>query len=473
MARQLLLAVVVTLCALVPLVRSAKLYHLDGSLSATASRPTTPNTWAVTAVAPTTAPHAVTIALHFENLDYIQQLFQDIHNPQHPQWLNHLTRQQIHDIIAPPQRSTDRLLQWMRVESGVPAEHVEWLVGANAVRVNSTVGHINRLFNTTMHEYTHTDGYTAYRQLGASYVPDEFVSLIHIVDGLAMMPYALKKHGRVLEIDSVLAKSKKQSATDGSGGSADEHRHGPSATSESGSGSGGEASVGQATGCGFLPLFPVNSMYGWYNVSDQSTGSVGANPTTSTQTVQFYTSDSNNNLEANSFSPSDLKSYSQMWSQSTSGTALKVQTVTGPNDPSNPTGEPSLDVQSITALNPVAANQFELTANGGQEYWWAAGFVSRINISQVVSISYGIDESVFLLPTYANARQDGIPYYQYMAATNNLVSTSPWPTHCASKSPRFLLFCAALTAVFVLCCWCVLLVHVDWRAWYDHPGVEW
>ena len=182
--------------------------------------------------------------------------------------------------------------------------------------------------------------------------------------------------------------------------------------------------------------------------------------------MQFFTTGTNNKLQANSFSPSDLSSYSQLWSQSASGSALKVQTVTGPNDPTNPTGEPSLDVQSITALNPLAANQFELTASNGQDYWWAAGFVSRTNIAQVVSISYGIDESVFLLtdPRYANAKQDGILYSQYLAATNNLVSTCTHQCHYAAVA-RLLLVSACLTHLCCCCCFCVLWPCVLRSSW--------
>ena len=418
-------------------VHSAQLYHRDGQLSAAAARPTTRNMWAVTAVAPTTAQHTVTIAMHFENIDYMRKLFHDIHDPLHPQWLNHLTREQVHDIIAPPKATTDRLLQWMQDEQGVPAEHVEYLIGANAIRVDSTIGHINRLFNTTMHEFTHADGYTAYRQLGGSYVLDEFLPLIHFVDGLVMMPYAMKKHIRIMELDANLDREKERSpSTASTASSSDEHRHSETQSSDSSSGSRSPVSPSQPVlgaglpnyqTCGFYPIVPVNSMYGRYNIPDQSSASVGSAPNTSTQTVQFYTSNGRS-LEANSFSPSDLSSYSQLWSQSSSSSALKVQTVTGANDASNPTDEPSLDVQSITPLSPTAANQFELVPSGRQQYWWAAGFVSRTNIAQVVSISYGIDESAFLLAYSPRDSQDNIALLNYLAATNNLVSATTHST---------------------------------------------
>jgi len=247
MLGRVLLAASLCLLAFVSPVRAARLYHRDGALAATAGRPTTPRTWAATAIAPTTAQHTVTIALHLQQLDYMQQLFHDIHDPTHPQWLNHLTREQIHAIIAPPTHVTDKLLQWMQDEQGVPVEHVEYLIGANAIRVNSTIGHINRLFNTTMHEYTHTDGRTAYRQLGGSYVPDEFAPLIHIVDGLAMMPLAMRKHSRVIEMDAYLTKQKQK-------------RHAP-ADASSISPSMAGLGAGIPTGCGFLPIVPPNSMY--------------------------------------------------------------------------------------------------------------------------------------------------------------------------------------------------------------------
>jgi len=412
MLGRVLLTVALAVLASVSSVHSARLYHRDGALAAIATRPTTPRTWAVTAVAPTSARHTVTIALHLQQLDYMQQLFHDIHDPTHPQWLNHLTREQIHAIIAPPAHITDKLLQWMQAEQGVPVEHVEYLIGANAIRVNSTIGHINRLFNTTMHEYTHTDGRKAYRQLGGSYVPDEFAPLIHIVDGLAMMPLAMRKHGRVIEMDAYLnARSSEQ--------------HGAEDTAASGL-SKASLAAGIPKCTDFNVIIPVNSLYGWYNITDQSSSHIGTNPTTSTKSVQFFTGTSpdDDNLQPNSFSPSDLTSYSQLWSQSASGSALKVQTVLGPNNASDPTGEPSLDVQSMTALNPLAANQFELVdGDDSFVFTWAAGFVSRTNIAQVVSISYGQDESEFLRSVPSNDTQEGILVSQYLAATNNLVST--------------------------------------------------
>ena len=405
------------LLSLLSVCLSARLYHRHGSLEergpATATEP-----WRVTAPASESDLHSIILVLHSQNLDYLRALHRDIHDPDHPQWLQHLSAQQIHDITAPPAEVTDAITAWLR-SHGVAAEEMELPLASDSIHVTTAVRHLNAAFNTTLHRFAHVKGgHTVIRQLGASSVPDELAQHIDFVEGLAMLPLPLKRHGHVVEWGR-RPRPLSAAATE----TEDSGRHERAVASAA-----PNASVGASPLCTFYPIFPVNSLYAHYSIPDQSSASLPANPTTSTSTIQFWTQDQNGNSVANSFSSGDVSSYSQLWSASGNTGAIQVGPVRGPNQPSDPQDEPSLDTQSLGSMNPTSAQSFELVSSiDVQQYGWASSFVGRANIPQVVSISYGLAEAIFL--TDGSSTLDGISYANYLDSTNNLFMKSDTLTH--------------------------------------------
>ena len=166
-----------------------------------------------------------------------------------------------------------------------------------------------------------------------------------------------------------------------------------------------------------MPLFPPNSLYRHYNIPDQSSLSQPATPSTSTSSLQFWTTDDSGKAVANSFSPSDISAWARIWSNQANPSAFSISPISGPNTPSNPQAEPSLDTQSLATMSPTSAQSFELTSSiSVQVFGWATAFTPRPSIPQVVSISYGLPEAVFL--TGAQATLDGISYSTYLDRAN-------------------------------------------------------
>ena len=396
---------------------SARLYHRHGSLADARASPAphrnSAEPWQVTDVAPLDASHSVILALTQQNLGVLQQLHRDIHDPSHPSWLQHLSVEQLHAITALPASITDSIFAWL-YSHGMTAEEVEYPPASDTIRITTAVSRINSAFNTTLHTFTHADGHTSvYRQLGPSYLPDEFVPHVEFVDGLALFPLPLKQHAhRVTEFPSPAP-------------AASQHRHEDSSSSltqtsnsssPSSSSSDVEAWGAAPSGCSFYPIYPVNSLYGRYNISDQSGLSRPASPTTSASTLQFWTLNSNNQPQANSFSPADLAIASSLWSRSGSSSAVSVSPISASNQPNSPQDEPSLDTQSLGLMSPTTAQSFELMSNVNvQQFGWAASFTPRRSIPQVVSISYGIAEAAFMT---GSGTLDGLTYAAYLGRTN-------------------------------------------------------
>ena len=286
---------------------SAQLYHRHGSLAdaaraSSAPHPSSSEPWQATAVAPLDAPHSIILALTQLNLDHLQQLHRDIHDPSHPSWLQHLSAEQLHAITALPSSITDAIIAWLR-SHGVGEAEVEYPIASDTIRVTTAVRHLNSAFNTTLHSFTHSDGqHSVYRQLGPSYLPDEFLPHIDFVDGLALFPLPLKHHSHVItEFPSHTPLEPTPTPTPAPASPTPADPSTPTTTTSTPTST--EPWGASPSGCGFYGIFPVNSLYGRYNISDQSGLSLGAAPTTSTSTLQFWTLDSNNNPLANSLLP--------------------------------------------------------------------------------------------------------------------------------------------------------------------------
>jgi hypothetical protein len=330
-----------------------------------------------------THAHTVVLALKQSNLEQLHSTHAQIHDPDHPRWLRHLSIEQLHTITALPAAEMDTIVAWL-LESGVVTHEILYPVASDTLRVTTAVLNLNRAFNTTLHRFSrtiHGREYTIHRQVGASSLPDHIAAAgsIVFVDGLVKFPLKARGFG---------------------------HRR---SMTESGN---------NYAGCSFAAIFPVNSLYKWYEMPDRSSLAESTRPVTSASVLQFWTEDANGNPQPNSMAPNDLALYSRLWSQSSNRQALRVNSINGPNNATYPTTEPSLDVQSMTSFNPLASQNFELTPDLDTfAYGWASSFVSRTNIPQVVSISYGVDEAIYA--SYGSGYEDdGLDFTVYLDRTN-------------------------------------------------------
>jgi len=118
-------------------------------------------------------------------------------------------------------------------------------------------------------------------------------------------------------------------------------------------------------------------------------GQQGTNKTNSQAVAQFL---------GQFFDPADLTTFQQTFNLPSQA----AEKVLGPNDPSNPGDEASLDIEYITGTAPLIPTWFISTdgMHEGQERFvvWAQTLNSVSNIPYVHSVSYGDDENSIELP---------------------------------------------------------------------------
>jgi len=382
--------------------------NVDGKFWSTRTATSHPH-WTLIEDAPLKATQTIILALKEANMDKLEQLFNEIHDPKHPSWLQHLTQREIHDMTALPVKYTDDIQSWLK-DGGVPQNSIQYGLASGAIQFTASVKVINKLFNTTMAIFEHKQNKNrALAHIGDAHLPDHFSGMIEFADGLHYLPIQNKRHIQILEIDDIAELSSEDSTNNRDSNSANENINAAASSRrllQSGS---------------FSPIYPVNSLYSWYN-ADNNAGYTKTNstirPNITHNVVQFYTSDGNGGTVQNSYSPADLAIYSRLWSNSQSTSTLVVDyNVGGPNDASNPTSEPSLDIQSITAWNPRASAYHENQEQpSNQMFAWSTNFLARSTLPQIASISYGIAEVIYI--TGGTARVDGIPATTYLDRTN-------------------------------------------------------
>jgi len=287
--------------------------------------------WTMLGRAKPTEEVSFSVGLVHRNFDKFVAKVESITNPKHAEYQNYMSIDDVNRMIAPTKKHRDTVISWL-TSHGVNRKHIVDLKDSLDVKTDAKTA--EKLFQTQMHYYAHNkEGTVVVKQYGPYSVPKKIAKYVSIVAGLGTFP-----------IPHLTLKKRKI------------HKN-----------------VG-------APLDTVGivaqSIAALYNVPlNQVAGNA---PQTSVSVIEF---------QGQNFAPSDSDAYAQQ----VGITIVDVpanQTV-GPNDPTNPQTEATLDIQMVQTVNTEASPWFWLESGNGWLYQFGTHFFSTQDVPQVNSISYG------------------------------------------------------------------------------------
>jgi len=308
--------------------------------------------------APSTVIHFM-VALTQQNKDSLEQTFWAVADPQSPQYQNFLSADEILDVIAPSRQNHDAVVEWLR-SHGI----TDIISMRDSLFVDATVEQAESLLHTQFFTfYPQEGGQMVVRSLGEYSVPHAISPLVDLIDGVSNFP--LRKYRYKV------------------------HRAAPNVESPGGV-------------CVGTPSFIPESLAVLYEVPTVATS---AYPETSIGVIEF---------QGQNFDPSDLSNWGAQIGEKLP--VVSAAHTVGPNDPTNPQIESTLDIEVATGINPASVPWFWL-GNGND--WLLptfTAFYQATTVPQAISVSYGWSESdqCDIDPSECN----GIDSEQYVARVN-------------------------------------------------------
>jgi tripeptidyl-peptidase-1 len=289
------------------------------------TRNTVPAGWTKSVVAKPNAKVHFHVALTQQNLDKLDTIFNEVSNPEHDNYLNFMTSEDIQALVAPKPEARKAVMSWWE-ENGV--EKV--LDFVDSVEAWTTVERAQKMFGTKFYEFSHKEtGKRVVKSFGTVSVPDEVHDVIDSVMGLSTFPvphYSAHKRPMVAddpENDAILPQT-------------------------------------------------IWSLYSLPTNISSGTSSIG-------QGVIEW--------EDQYFAPKDLVDYGT--SVNIKIPAVPTNQIIGTNDPKQPGDESTLDIQFIGGVNPSASNWFWIEGDSVWLYGFATHFVNTTTVPDLISISYG------------------------------------------------------------------------------------
>jgi subtilase family serine protease len=312
----------------------------------------------------------LTINLQPRNLDRAAELLRNISDPEHPSYGQHLSAEELSELIAPNGTVVNNVLNWLNERS---LNLSEVRMAHTSLQFEANVSTIEHLFNTTIHWYNHNEsGARVVVQYGNSRVPGTLRSFVSNVIGLNDFPI-LRQHYSVPHIN-IIPTPGSSTSTPG----ANNEKFTPNVEHTWKSNAFNHQYFAQTN----LPQTLVNL----YGLPDHHGFVPPSNyqSTTSHAVAQFPTTGGDQ-----SFSPDDLISYSNEINHAWD---LRVpnERIVGTNRPSTLGTEGTLDIQATMGVNPTANGWFYIVPIGAWMLEFTNTFLSRPGpLPQVVSISYG------------------------------------------------------------------------------------
>jgi len=307
------LAVLFAFAALLASVTAAPLFH----------RHVVPAGWTKQVHAKPNARVHFHVALSQQNLDKLDKIFWEVSDPNHDNYQNFLTTEEIQSLVAPKDSSRQAVMSWLE-SSGVTkiADFVD------SIEAWTTVEVAEKMFETSFYEFQHESGQKVVKAFGQVSVPDNVHDVIDSVMGLSTFPVPhLGSHKKLrddpVENDAILPQT-------------------------------------------------IWSLYSMPTNTSSGTSSIG-------QGVIEW--------EGQSFDPKDLAAFAT--SVGIKVPAVPKAHIVGPNDPTQPGDEASLDIQFIGGVNPSGQNWFWIEGGTAWLYGFAVHFLNTTTVPDIISISYG------------------------------------------------------------------------------------
>jgi len=299
------------------------------------TRTTAPLDWEQGGRAPSDHSTLFTIALRQRNLDVLEKWFWEASDSTHPNYQSFRSIDEIHSLISPESSEKTSVIEWLH-SAGVHDHEIRDL--GDALDVQTSVAQAERLFDTEMYEFTHMTGVKIIRSMGSYSVPHHLKHLVEMVTGLSTFPIP---H---LNVRHMNARN--------------------------------DYGVVPQTCEALYQIAPARRLV-------RNSPFAAA---TSQGVIEF---------QGQSYAPSDLDSFGKGCKIAID--ALPQDQIVGPNNPSSPQVEASLDIEMMATVNAEAAgssaskadNWFWLEQGNGWLYQFATHFFNTQSVPQVNSISYG------------------------------------------------------------------------------------
>jgi len=167
------LAVLFAFAALLASVTAAPLFH----------RHTVPAGWTKSVAAKSSAKVHFHVALTQQNTDKLDKIFWEVSDPNHENYQNFLTTEEIQALVAPSASDRQAVLTWLEA-SGVTkiADFVD------SIEAWTTVEVAEKMFSTSFYEFAHESGKRVVKAFGQVSVPDNVHDVIDSVMGLSSFP---------------------------------------------------------------------------------------------------------------------------------------------------------------------------------------------------------------------------------------------------------------------------------------------
>lgn len=303
------------------------------STSVLYTRSTVPTDWTRGHHAPADAKVEFTIALKQRNLDILDKWFTEVSDPTHHNYQDFKTIDEITDLISPRPDETAKVMQWLH-SNGVHKANIHSF--GDALDVKTTVKHATKLFSTEFFTFQHgPTGAKVVRSFGAYSVPKSVKSLVELVTGISTFPIP-------------------------------------------------HLTVKRANASNDYGVVP-QTIDNLYQVSQsarkmikKSMKNIAPNAAPSQSVIEF---------QGQNFAPSDLTAFGQGVAENVQ--AVPADQIIGPNDPTSPQTESTLDIEMVAGVNLGASNWFWLEQGNGWLYQFGVHFFSTADVPQVNSISYG------------------------------------------------------------------------------------
>jgi len=322
----------VAVLAAAGLVSGAPIKHSHPTHAAVAqhvlyNRQAAPSEWTKLERASPESPIEFTLALKQRNLDILDKWFWEVSDPRHKNYQDFKTIDEIRDLVSPAPEEAHKVQAWLK-GAGVHLRGVK--DHGDAMDVLTKVKHAEQLFNTEFYVFQHAKtGAKIVRQFGEYSIPMTMKPLIDMVTGVSAFPIP---H---------LAVQRENASND----------------------------------YGVIPA-TLDSLY-----------SISSSHRALLKKAAVQTSQAVIEFEDQDFAPSDLAAFGQGLNLNIA--PVPANQIIGPNDPTNPGVESTLDIEMVAGVNLGASNWFWLEGGNGWLYTFAVHFFGTASVPQVNSISYG------------------------------------------------------------------------------------
>jgi tripeptidyl-peptidase-1 len=127
----------------------------------------------------------VIFALRQRNLDVLDRTFWAVSDPSNAKYGQHLTLEQIADMVAPTQQNIDAVIQWLN-NNGVT--DVSVLLSRDFIVATMTTAQASKLFKIEFHHFVHISGKTVDTAVGPYSVPVQLSDKIDFISGIVGFP---------------------------------------------------------------------------------------------------------------------------------------------------------------------------------------------------------------------------------------------------------------------------------------------